>query len=143
MSESIWFRPYKLAELKARGQATMVETIGIEMTEIGPNYLKGTMPVDHRTKQPVGLLHGGASVALAESLASVAANMCVDSEQFYCVGQEINANHVRSATSGFVTGVATPLHLGRQTHVWDIRITQDDKLICVSRMTAAVLKRKA
>ena len=119
-----------------------MEHLEINLTEIGPDFLRGTMPVDHRTHQPLGLLHGGASVALAESLASVAANCAVDSNTHYCVGLEINANHIRSARSGLVTGTARALHLGRSTQVWEIRIEQDGKLMCVSRMTAAVVKRE-
>ncbi len=101
------------------------------------------MPVDERTKQPYGLLHGGASCALAETVGSVASAMVVDHSKFLCVGIEINANHVRSAKEGWVFGKATPLHIGSSTHVWDIRITnEDDQLVCVSRLTVAIIKRK-
>ena len=121
----------------------MNEHLGIEWTEVGANSIKATMPVDKRTLQPYGLLHGGASCVLAESLGSVAAAMVVDHTKYYCVGIEINANHVRSARDGFVTGIATPLHIGNSTHVWDIRIyDQKEKLICVSRLTVAVMPRK-
>jgi len=120
----------------------MGDHIGIEWTEVGDNYLKARMPVDHRTKQPYGLLHGGASAVLAETLGSVGSALVVDHSKFYCVGLEINANHVRSAREGYVTGHASPIHLGRQTHVWDIRIYgQDEKLVCVSRLTVAILPR--
>ncbi|HCT22069.1 MAG TPA: esterase, partial [Chitinophagaceae bacterium] len=112
-------------------------------TEIGDDFIRGTMPVDHRTHQPYGLLHGDASVALAETLGSVGAALTVDHEKFMCVGLEINANHVRSVRSGVVTGTAKPIHIGATTQVWDIRITDErDKLVCVSRLTVAVLKRK-
>ena len=118
---------------------TLVETLDIKITEIGDDFIKGTMPVDSRTKQPAGLLHGGASMALAETLASTGAYLCVDPEKYRVVGQEINANHVRSATSGHVTGIAK---LGKRTQVWEIKIykSEDDfsdkTLCCISRMTA-------
>lgn len=117
---------------------TMVSHVGIEITERGDDSLTGTMPVDHRTIQPMGLLHGGASVVLAETLGSIAANMCCD-DGCFCVGLEINANHIRSATSGKVTGTARPVHIGRSTQIWEIRI-EDDKgrLTCISRITMAV-----
>ena len=121
----------------------MGEYLGIEWTELGDNFLKARMPVDHRTRQPYGLLHGGASCALAETIGSVASAMVVDNAKFYCVGLEINANHIRSAREGFVTGVASPLHIGSSTHVWDIRIYDEkEKLVCVSRLTVAVIARK-
>ncbi len=138
----IWFKDYTLEEVNVRGNGTMVEHLGIVMTELGNDSLEGTMPVDPRTKQPVGLLHGGASVALAETLASTAANLVLDKDEFYAVGLEINANHISSCTEGFVTGVAKPLHLGKTTQVWEIVIRQGDRLVCISRMTAAVLKKK-
>lgn len=139
---SIWFKSYSLEEVNARGKGTMVEHLGIVVTELGPDSITGRMPVDHRTKQPVGLLHGGASVALAETLGSTAANLVVDRDQEYCVGLEINANHISSCRDGEVTGVSRPLHLGRTTQVWETRITQEDRLVCVSRLTLAVLKKK-
>lgn len=121
----------------------MADHLGIEFTEIGENYLKARMPVDHRTLQPYGLLHGGASAALAETLGSVASACVIDTEQFICVGLEINANHIRGVRNGFVYGTASPLHLGQTTHVWDIRILDDhDKLVCVSRLTVAILKKR-
>lgn len=125
----------------------MVEHLGIEITALEDRSLHGRMPVDHRTKQPAGLLHGGASVALAETLGSIAASLVVDSEKFMCVGLEINANHLQSSRAGYVAGVATPIHLGKSTHVWEIRIHQeaDDKqeprLLCISRLTMAVLAK--
>ena len=126
----IWFDKSLSTEgLKALSKNTMSDYIGIEFTRIGDDYLEATMPVDHRTRQPYGLLHGGASVVLAETLGSVAAAMVVDRNVFLCVGLEINANHIRSATQGKVTGTATPIHLG--------------ELTCISRLTVAVLKKKS
>lgn len=118
--------------------------LGIEFTEIGPDYLKARMPVDSRTKQPFGLLHGGASVALSETVASVAANSVLDpNENSYAVGLEINANHIKSATSGFVVATCSPLQLGKKVSVWDVRICNEaGTLICISRMTAAIISRK-
>ena len=116
--------------------------IGLCFTELGADYLKASMPVDHRTIQPYGLLHGGANCVLAETLGSVASSLVINPNKFTCVGIEINANHVRSAREGIVTGICTPIHLGASTHVWDIRIhDQKNKLICVSRLTVAVLKQ--
>ncbi len=120
----------------------MTQLLGIEYTEIGDDFICGKMPVDEKTKQPMGLLHGGASVVLAESLGSVASNFCVDFETEYCVGLEINANHVRGVKSGFVYGKATAIHVGRKTHLWDIDITNEEgKLVCKSRLTIAVVKK--
>ena len=138
---AIWFRPYTLEEVNHRGQNTLVSHVGIEVIEMGDNYIKGRMPVDERTKQPVGLLHGGASVVLAETLASTAGNLVVNPAENYCVGLEINANHLRSCTSGFVVGTSTPLHLGKTTQVWETKIHQDHHLVCISRMTLSVLKK--
>ncbi len=121
----------------------MVEHLGIEFTEIGADYLCGKMPVDHRTHQPMGLLHGGASVALAETLASIGAAMQVDLTKKACVGLEINANHLRSVQSGWVWGRAQALHIGRSTQVWETKITTEaGDLVCVSRMTVAVIDKK-
>src|SRR6478735_12226529 len=121
---------------------TMGELIGIRFTEVGDDYLKATMPVDHRTHQPYGLLHGGASAALAETLGSVSSALVIDQEKFICVGIEINANHVRSVRSGIVTGTCTPIHIGATTHVWDLRIHDErNKLVCISRLTVAILKK--
>ena len=122
---------------------TIASHIGIEFTAIGEDFLEATMPVDHRTHQPLGLLHGGASVTLAETLGSVAATLCVDDTKQFCVGLEINANHIRSVTTGYVKGVAKPVHIGKKTQVWEIRITTvKEELVCVSRITLAVLDRK-
>jgi len=120
----------------------MLEHLGIEFTEIGADYLKARMPVDHRTVQAAGLLHGGASVALAESLGSVAATLCVDATRKICVGLEINANHLRSVRSGYVEGIAKPLQIGRRIQVWEIKISNEkNKLVAVSRITLAVVSR--
>lgn len=124
-------------------QNTMVEHLGIELTELGPDYLCGKMPVDHRTHQPMGLLHGGASVALAETLGSIAAQLQVDQTKYACVGLEINANHIKGVRSGYVFGKATPLHIGRSTQLWEIRITNEaGDLVCISRITMAVIEKK-
>lgn len=141
---SIWFnKDLKIEHLFQYGKGTMAEYIGIEWTGVGDNFLKAKMPVDHRTNQPYGLLHGGASCVLAETVGSVASAMVIDHSRFYCVGLEINANHIRGIKEGNVTGVATPLHLGSTTHVWDIKIHDEkDKLICVSRLTVMIIPRK-
>jgi len=121
----------------------MVEHLGIEFTEVGEDYLVAKMPVDRRTHQPMGLLHGGASVALAETLGSVAATLTVDPSLQHCVGLEINANHIKSVRSGFVYGKTTPVHIGKKTQVWEIRITDDQQqLICISRITLAVIDKR-
>jgi 1,4-dihydroxy-2-naphthoyl-CoA hydrolase len=140
----IWFdKELTIEKLKPFSPETMAQHLGIEWVDVGTDFLKAKMPVDHRTKQPYGLLHGGASCVLAETLGSVASAMVIDHSKFYCVGLEINANHIRAVRDGFVTGVATPLHLGATTHVWDIRIYDEkEKLTCVSRLTVAVLRRK-
>ena len=117
--------------------------MGIEFTELGEDYLIATMPVDHRTHQPMGLLHGGASAALAETLGSFASHLVVDTSKFDCVGLEINANHIRPKTDGVVTGIAKPIHLGSKTHIWEIRIEDErGKLVCISRLTMAILPKK-
>ena len=129
--------------LQERARNTLAEYLGIRFTEIGSDYLRATLPVNSHTHQPMGILHGGASVALAETIGSVAANLCVDLEKYVCVGQEINANHLRPASSGLVTGTARPFHIGGRSHVWGIEIRdQQDKLVCVSRLTMAVVERK-
>jgi 1,4-dihydroxy-2-naphthoyl-CoA hydrolase len=138
----IWFRNFTLDEINKLNAGNLGEHLGIEFTAIGPDTLTAVMPVEGRTKQPAGLLHGGASVALAEHLGSVAANLCVDPKLTTCVGQEINANHLRGVSSGTVTGVARPIHLGRRSQVWEIRIsTEEGKLVCISRLTMAVVDR--
>ena len=119
---------------------TMCEHVGIEITEVGDDYIKGTMPVDNRTQQHMGILHGGASVVLAETLGSIAATLCCK-PGYHIVGLDINANHLRAGTPPYVTGIARPIHIGRSTMVWEIKIYNlDDKLVCISRLTTAVLK---
>lgn len=130
-----------LAGLNALSKGTAMEPLGIVFTEIGPDFVRGTMPVDERTRQPYGLLHGGASVLLAETLGSSAGNLCVGSDEV-CVGIEINANHLRAARDGVVTGTARPIHVGARTQVWDIRIEDErGRLVCISRLTLAVVPR--
>ena len=130
-------------QLNAMGKGTMIENIGIEFIHLDGDSVIARMPVDHRTHQPYGLLHGGASVALAETLGSVAAHSSVDATKYICVGQEINANHIKSARSGYVYGKATPIHIGKGSHVWEIRITNEaNELICISRITMAILEKK-
>ncbi|MCX8254167.1 putative esterase [Beijerinckiaceae bacterium RH AL1] len=138
MTKSIWFDQSPLGhEYEAPG---LQKHLGIELTEAGPDWLKGRMPVDERTRQPFGRLHGGASVALAETLASVASVFVVDRSQKTIVGLEINANHLRGVTDGFVTGTARPLHIGRTTMVWEVRIEDEaGKAVCISRCTIAVI----
>ena len=138
----IWFQNNLTVEqMNQFGVNTIGEALGIRFVEIGDDYLKATMPVDHRTKQPFGLLHGGASCVLAETLGSIAAYLVVDPQKYKCVGLDINANHVRSATQGIVTGITKPIHIGSTTQVWEIKITDErDKLICISRLTIAVIK---
>lgn len=128
--------------LNTKFNTNMTQHLGIEFTEIGSDFLSASMPVDSRTQQPFGMLHGGASVVLAESLGSAASNMCVDPKLFHCVGLEINANHLRPVESGKVYGKAIPLHLGKKTHVWDIKIVDEkDRLVCISRLTVAVVQK--
>lgn len=123
--------------------STMSSHLGMKWEELGPDFLKITMPVDEKTRQPYGLLHGGASCALAETAGSVDSHLIIDPAEYLCVGLEINANHIRSVKSGKVTAIARPIHIGRTTHVWDIKITDDtEKLICVSRLTVAIIKKK-
>jgi 1,4-dihydroxy-2-naphthoyl-CoA hydrolase len=140
---SIWRSLLTLEQLNSR-RGTLIDNLGILFSEIGVDFVRGTMPVDARTIQPYGLLHGGASVALAETLGSTGAAMCIDAAEYQCVGQEINANHVRAARSGLVTGTARPIHIGGRTHVWGIDIVNEaNKLVCVSRITMAIIKRGA
>ncbi|MBO9728192.1 MAG: hotdog fold thioesterase [Chitinophaga sp.] len=142
--KTIWHSTQiSLDQLNEMGSNTMAAYLGMEFTEIGPDYLKLMMPVDHRTVQPYGLLHGGASAALAETVGSVASGLIIDPEKQICVGMEINANHVRGVKSGYVHACARPLHIGSNSHVWDIRITDDQhKLVCVSRLTVAILAKR-
>ncbi|HEX3767453.1 MAG TPA: hotdog fold thioesterase [Puia sp.] len=141
---SIWFKKdINLEKLNQFSTNTMNELLGISITEIGENFIKATMPVDKRTHQAYGILHGGASAALAETLGSIGSVIIVDPEEYICVGVEINANHIRSVRDGYVTGTAIPLHIGASSHVWEIRIVdKNEKLVCVSRLTVFVKKRK-
>jgi 1,4-dihydroxy-2-naphthoyl-CoA hydrolase len=141
---SIWYhKSLSLDQLHGMGKGTMSEYLGIKWHELGPDYLSARMPVDHRTKQPYGLLHGGASCVLAETVGSFASSLVINPERSICVGLEINANHIRAAREGFVIGTARPVHLGANTHVWDIRLTDEGgKLICISRLTVAILPNK-
>lgn len=139
---AIWFSQATIEDLAERSRGTLVEHLGIEFLEIGMDSLRARMPVDERTIQPAGVLHGGASAALAETLGSVAATLCVDPRQKTCVGLEINANHVRPVRAGFVYGLARPVHIGGSTQIWEIRIEDErEKLVCISRLTLAVLDR--
>jgi 1,4-dihydroxy-2-naphthoyl-CoA hydrolase len=139
-----YFRPGITIEILNKFSAnTLAGHLGIEVTEIGEDSITAKMPVDHRTHQPLGLLHGGASVALAETLGSVGAMCCLDFDKQYCVGLEINANHIKSAKSGFVFGTAKPIHVGKRTQVWEIRIVNESReLVCVSRITLAVIDKR-
>ena len=139
-STRIWHDLPSLALANELSAQSLIGHLGIEFVEVGDDYLVARMPVDVRTRQPIGVLHGGSSVALAETLASWASVFTVDHEQATCFGMEINANHLRSVTTGWVTGVARPIALGRRTQVWEIRITDDDgRLTCISRCTMAVV----
>jgi 1,4-dihydroxy-2-naphthoyl-CoA hydrolase len=140
---AIWFQTSSIERLQERHKDTLVAHLDIRLTEIGEDYLCGEMPVDHRTIQPMGILHGGASVALAETLGSVAANLVIDRNKKACVGLEINANHLKSVRSGKVTGTARPIHIGSSTQVWSIEIRNEaGQLTCISRITMAVLDLK-
>ncbi|MCB0186796.1 MAG: hotdog fold thioesterase [Caldilineaceae bacterium] len=140
---AIWFATPTLEDLVALSHNTLSDHLGIEYTAIGEDYITARMPVDRRTVQPFGLLHGGASVVLSETLGSIGANLCVDGGVQYCVGLEINANHVRSARTGYVWGTATPIHIGNTTQLWQTRIVDEqERLVCISRLTVAVLARK-
>ena len=139
---SIWFKPYTLPEIAFKDEC-LPNHLGIEFTEIGPDFLRARMPVDRRTRQPFGILHGGASVALAETLGSIGAALVIDRAKQRCVGQEINANHMRAATEGYVTGTARPVHIGRRSHVWEIHIhDEQERLVCISRITMFILDRE-
>ena len=142
---AIWFHEEtpSVASMNALTRDTAVSTLGIEFVEVGEDFLRATMPVDSRTVQPFRILHGGASVLLAETIGSQASFMCIDGSKYRCVGLDINANHIRGVTSGKVVGTGRPLHLGRTTHVWEIRIeTEDGKLVCVSRLTMAIIEAR-
>jgi 1,4-dihydroxy-2-naphthoyl-CoA hydrolase len=139
---SIWTSVKSVQDLNSHRAGTLIEHLDIRFTEISDEFIRGTMPIDGRTRQPYGLLHGGASVALAETLGSMGATLCIDTEAYQCVGQEINANHVRAARTGLVTGTARPVHLGARSQVWSIDIVNEaGKLLCTSRLTVAVIRR--
>jgi 1,4-dihydroxy-2-naphthoyl-CoA hydrolase len=141
-STKIWFANPSIESLNWMNPNTLSETLEIRVTEIGDDFLKGTMPVDHRTKQPFGLLHGGASVALAETLGSIASWLVVNPELFIGVGIEINANHIKAVTSGIVTGICKPIHIKGMNHIWDIRIfNEKEELTCISRFTCAIVSK--
>lgn len=144
MPEIIWFnKELQLADLQSYNPETMSSFLGMKWVGVGPNFLKMRMPVDIRTRQPYGLLHGGASCALAETIGSIASHLVIDLANFMCVGLEINANHVKAARDGWVTATSVPLHLGSSTHVWDVKITDEElDLVCVSRLTVAILSKK-
>jgi 1,4-dihydroxy-2-naphthoyl-CoA hydrolase len=138
----IWFKNYTLDDLQKFIPNTILEHIGIEITELTDNSVSGKMPVDHRTIQPAGILHGGSSVVLAESLGSIASVLVINQDKYNAVGLEINANHVRPVTKGFVYGTATPIHIGGKTHIWEIKIVNEQgKLVCISRLTMALLAK--
>jgi 1,4-dihydroxy-2-naphthoyl-CoA hydrolase len=138
----MWKNEYTIEECNKMCENTIHDALGIQLTELGPDFLKGTMPVDDRTVQPFRLLHGGASVVLAESLGSLASVMMIDHDKHICVGLDVNANHVRAAKSGFVTGVARPINIGGKIHIWEIKITNEaDKLVCIARLTVTVLPK--
>ncbi len=135
------FRP-TVEDLRERSLNTLSVSLGIQITELGDHWIKATMPVDHRTMQPMGLLHGGASVALAETLGSVGSSLYIDSPNTYPVGIEINANHIRSVSAGIVTGMATPIKIGHTLHIWNIEIRDEtNELICISRLTVMLVKK--
>lgn len=137
---SIWFATPDIKDMNKQMENTACSNLGIEITETGDNWVKGTMPADERTFQPIGLVHGGANVLFAETLGSMAANLCLDNSKEYAVGQEVNANHLRGVRSGLLTGIATIVHKGRTSQVWEIKIySAEDKLSCISRLTMAVV----
>jgi uncharacterized protein (TIGR00369 family) len=139
----IWKNDISIEKLMHRSTDTMADYLGIIFTEIGDDFLKAKMPVNERTKQPIGIMHGGASCVLAETVGSTAANCCVDQNTHYCVGLDINTNHIRSIREGFVFAIAKPYHLGRSTQVWSIEITNEqNQLISINRLTMSVLSKK-
>lgn len=140
---TIWKAPITIELLNKMNENTMVDHLGIVFSDIGEDTLTATMPVDHRTKQPFGIMHGGASAVLAETIGSVAANFCVDHEKNFCVGLDINTSHLKKASDGLVKGVARPIHLGSLTQVWEVKIFDErENLVSQSRLTMVVLDRK-
>jgi 1,4-dihydroxy-2-naphthoyl-CoA hydrolase len=143
MANLIWISPITLKDVNLRAHKSLSEYLGIQFTEIGDDFLAATMPIDHRTIQPMGIMHGGASSALAETVGSAAANYCVDQNLFICVGLDININHIRPVRSGSVKGIAKPLHLGKKTHVWEIKIFNDlEQIVSAARLTLAILEKE-
>lgn len=139
---AIWFKAYTVSDIQGMEKDTLVETLGIEITKLTEDSIIGRMPVDKRTFQPQRILHGGASVALAETLGSIASNLVVDNSKYLCVGLDINANHLRPAMNGFVYGEAKAIHIGKRTHVWGIDIKNEEgKMVCISRLTMAVVDK--
>lgn len=139
---TIWQKSVDVAMVNERGKHSMSDHLGIEFTEVGADFMKARMPVDERTRQPLGIMHGGASCVLAETVGSTAAQFCVNYETHYCVGLDINTNHIRSMREGFVIATARPYHLGKTTQVWSIEIhNESGQLVSVNRLTMAVLKR--
>ncbi|MFY7698470.1 MAG: hotdog fold thioesterase [Legionella sp.] len=139
---AIWFKQFTPLELNQRSENTLADYLGIEFTAVDDDSMTAIMPVAQKTKQPIGILHGGANVVLSETIASTAANAVIDLNKFYCVGLEINANHLRSVTSGNVMAITRPIHLGKMTQIWTVDIFDDQgRQTCISRMTAAVIKR--
>ena len=140
----MWFRNYSIDQVGFLCKNNMLEHLSIEIIELGVDFISGKMPVDHRTVQPMNILHGGASVALAESLGSIGAYLTVDPAKYHCVGMEINANHLRPVSSGYVYATAKPIHIGSKSQVWGIKIVNEEKkLVCISRITMAVIEREA
>lgn len=138
----IWKKKYVVEDLEPLGKGTIHDALGIQLTSVGTDSISGKMPVDERTKQPAGILHGGASVVLAESLGSIASNLVINNSELIAVGQSINANHIRPGISGFVHGTCTPIHLGKRSHVWHIEIKNEaDKLVCICRLTMAIVNK--
>lgn len=139
----IWFGEPTVDDINGRHTNHIGALIGLRFTEIGENFIKATIPVDARTHQPYGILHGGASVVLAESLGSIASSLIIDPEKYMAVGLEVNANHLRPVKTGQVTGICTPIHIGGKTHVWDIKLYDDrGKMNCISRLTVAILPKQ-
>lgn len=140
--QSIWHGEVPASVLRNMSRGSLIETLGIELTEIMPDSLHGRMPVDARTTQPAGVLHGGASVAFAETLTSIAGFLAVDRDRFHVVGMEINANHLQPVKAGWVTGIARPIYRGGRVHVWEVRISDsEERLVCISRCTLAVIEK--
>lgn len=139
----MWNKEVSVEDLNNRPEKDLSTLLGIRFTELSPNSITATMPVNERTRQPAGILHGGASVVLAETLGSIASNLVIDREQWIAVGLEINANHLRPVSEGLITGICTPIHLGSKTHVWDIKLYNEaQKLTCISRLTTAIIAKK-